>query len=181
MDLQRIAVTFFARDAEFDMAAMIPVFHDWIRRQALDGLMLLDVADYAHVAKGPGVVLICHEGHFSLDQTTGRLGLMYSNKRLATGSVRDRLRSCVNRAMAAIKLLETDSTLQGKLTFGHDEALIRIEDRLLAPNNAETFDVLRVDIEVVLRDVLGTDQIELQHVAKPKIGFTAMAHRRDRA
>ena len=45
----------------------IVVFHDWIRTRALDEDVLVDVADYGHVKGGPGVLLVCHEGHYVIE------------------------------------------------------------------------------------------------------------------
>ena len=38
-------------------------------------LGLIDVADYSHVPDGPGVMLVAHEGFFSLDQENHQPGL----------------------------------------------------------------------------------------------------------
>ena len=74
-DLQRVALkVFLTDDSVLDPRDAIPVFHRWIQTHAVDGL-LIDVADYAHLPTGPTVLLVAHEGHYSLDRTHGRLGL----------------------------------------------------------------------------------------------------------
>ena len=42
---------------------------------------MIDVANYAHVPKGPGVALIGHGTDYFIDEGEGRLGLLYNRKR----------------------------------------------------------------------------------------------------
>ena len=70
-NLHRIALKIFLDDESvLEPADVIPVFHRWIQTQAVDGL-LIDVADYSHMATGPCVVLVAHEGHYVLDRAGG--------------------------------------------------------------------------------------------------------------
>ena len=63
-----------------DVEALIPVFHRWIKQRALPELTI-DVANYQHVPKGPGVVLIGHGADYFLDEGEGRAGLLHNRKR----------------------------------------------------------------------------------------------------
>lgn len=176
MDLQHIAVKLFTRDVSaFDMASLIPIFHRWIQRTALSDLMLIDVADYTHVHEGPGVILICHEGHFAMDEGEGRLGLLYSNKRLATGDVQQRFRTAVQRTLSAAKLLEAEPELGGKIAFATNELLFRVDDRLLAPNTTETYQRLKPDMERVLVGTYDGEAVDLRHIEDPRTSFTVKA------
>ena len=65
---QQLSVKIFAHDpAAVQPAAFIPIFHRWIQESRLADRLLIDVADYRHVANGPGVLLIGHEAHYALD------------------------------------------------------------------------------------------------------------------
>src|ERR1700737_1277474 len=143
MQLQHVNVKLLVRNPEeVDLEPLIPVFHDWIRDQVGEGL-LLDIADYRHVPAGPGVVLIGHEGNYSVDNTDNRLGVRYNRKTVLDGSNQDRLSQAGHAALVACQRLEADPRLGGKLRFNGQEIAIFINDRLLAPNcNAtrETFD-----------------------------------------
>ena len=69
--LQRVALKVFFTPqtaSTFKTREVIPVFHRWIQTQAVDGL-LIDVADYTHLPTGPAVILIAHEGQYSIDWT----------------------------------------------------------------------------------------------------------------
>ena len=62
-----------------NLAAFSGVFQGWIQRKALDG-QLIDVADYRHVFEGPSVVLIGHDGDYTIEKRDGRLGLLFTRK-----------------------------------------------------------------------------------------------------
>ena len=137
MHPQKVQVKIFALEQP-TVVGYVSVFQRWIRDHALDEL-LIDVVDYSHVANGPEVVLIGHESDYALDRGEGRLGLLYTNKRASEsndGVFRDALRRAVN----ACRLLQDESETASPLTFGTSELLIRIVDRLSAPNTDETFE-----------------------------------------
>ena len=93
MNLHRISVKYFVAEPEcVDLDAMIPVFHEWIQRSRVPG-MLVDVADYRHITGGPGVVLVGHDVDYALDTTDGRPGLVHTRKRSITGELGARLGS----------------------------------------------------------------------------------------
>jgi hypothetical protein len=134
---------FLADPQSLDAAALVPVFHRWIRESAVEGL-LIDVADYRHVRNGPGVILVGHECDYRLDFEAGRPGLSYVEKRRANGSRSDRwtdrLGVLFHRALVGSRRLEQEETLG--VRFGSDEARITLPDRLRAPNRATTRDAL---------------------------------------
>ena len=61
---------------------VIPSFHRWIQHESLDEL-LIDVTSYAHVKRGPGVLLIAHEAHYSFEETDGEVGQLMDDLRSA--------------------------------------------------------------------------------------------------
>jgi hypothetical protein len=93
--MQHFRVKLFAREgSEPDLSAAIPIFHRWIQSGVL-GEMLIDVADYRHVPKGPGVVLVGHDAFYSLDSAGGRLGLQYTRRTAMEGSTEEKIRSAL--------------------------------------------------------------------------------------
>src|ERR1700746_3625292 len=111
--LQHINVKLLVQNPEeVDLEPLIPVFHEWIRDQVGEGL-LLDVADYRHVDAGPGVVLIGHEGNYSVDNTDGRLGVRYNRKAAVNGSNQDALRQAMRASLVACQRLESEPRLEG--------------------------------------------------------------------
>jgi hypothetical protein len=137
---------FVSDDAAFELADAIPVFHQWIQ----DGVcpeMLIDVADYRHVAAGPGVMLIGHEANYSLDNRENRLGLLYNRKAPLDGTFQTRLGQAYRAALEACDRLEQEAAFRGKLKFDRNAIEVFINDRLLAPNNEETWQAIRPEFE----------------------------------
>lgn len=153
MNIQRINVKFFATPAAgFDVLEATPVFHQWIRDHTV-GDLLIDVADYAHVPSGPGVMLIAHEAHYSLDSAVGPLGLLYVRKRGLTGDLTDRLRTCATAALAACAKLAAD--LPGRIEFATDRLIVQFDDRLAVPNDEAGFASVRDSMQAAFDGLYG--------------------------
>src|ERR1700720_1647656 len=146
IQLQHVNVKLLLRNPEeVDLEPLIPVFHDWIRDQVGEGL-LLDVADYRHVPAGPGVVLIGHEGNYSVDNTDDRLGVRYNRKGELNGGNQNVLAQATRAALTACQRLESEPRLGGKFRFNGQDIEIFINDRLVAPNNAATREAFDADL-----------------------------------
>jgi hypothetical protein len=151
MDLYKIGVKIFVANPQVvDLHDFIPVFHGWIQQRKIGGHQLIDVHDYSHVHDGPGILLIAHEGNFSMDQEGGRLGLLYYRKRPLEGGLEANLKNVLQTALQASKILESEPGLNG-IKFKADEVLVVTNDRLLAPNDAAA----RAKIEPVIARSLG--------------------------
>ena len=87
--LQRICLKLYAAEPGISDQVFVPIFHDWIRDQALEDLVLFDVADYAHVPESPGIVLVTHEASFSLDRSDGLFGLLAQRRVDGSGVAAD--------------------------------------------------------------------------------------------
>jgi hypothetical protein len=142
MDLYRFGIKLFAAGSpSVQLKGFVPIFHSWIQRQSVAGHQLIDVHDYSHIHHGPGVLLVAHEGNFSTDMDGGRLGLAYFRKLPAAGGG-NVLRACLETVKSGATLLEAETSLGG-LKFLKDELLVVANDRLLAPNDARTFQELK--------------------------------------
>ena len=98
---------------------------------------MIDVADYAHVPQGPGVVLIGHQSDYYVDVADNRPGLLYSRKRGFDGDIQGGIDDAFQRALGACRLLEQEASLG--FEFRTDEVLFRVQDRLAAPNEDATY------------------------------------------
>ena len=151
-EIVRVGAKLYAEDPEaVDLPAYIPLFHGWIQSRGLDGVPI-DVADYAHVPDGPGVILIGHEADRSLDLGEGRPGVLYQRKREGVGTLQERIAAAVAAADDMADEIERDLAAGG-VRFGRDEILLRITDRLAAPNDDAALDALRPAIEGALASV----------------------------
>lgn len=149
MSLQRVSVSVPLEAPSIEAAVVITLFHDWIRRGAVEGL-LIDVTSYSHVHHGPGVMLIGHEGDYSVDLAGGRPSLRYTLKRTDTDTPQGAVALAARRlagaaeaaASAGIRVIDGDVTVQ-------------VFDRLRAPNTDQTAQVLTPQIAAGVRDVTG--------------------------
>jgi hypothetical protein len=154
MEPQRIGIKFFADSSApvptpVTVREFIPIFHSWIQKQAVQNHLLIDVHNYSHIHNGPGILLVAQEGNFSIDMADGRMGLLYYRKKPGEG-----IEAVLKTALAACNLLESDPALAGRLRFRTDEMLIVTNDRLLAPNDDQTFADLTPSVAAALKRLL---------------------------
>jgi len=160
MELQKIEIKFFAVEPEpMPLTAFIDVFHGWI--QASDGVYH-DVADYSHMHQGPGIVLVAPDFYVSVDETGGRRGFLYSQKARFEGSNRERLARVFQSALENCRRLQAEPVLQGKIEFRFDEFEITLNDRLLAPNDDESYRAFKAEIEPFVNRLFGGVPVSLQ-------------------
>lgn len=144
MHIQQASVKIHLQaDSSFELAALTPIFHEWIRTKRISDQLLIDVADYQHVPNGPGIMLIAHEAHYGIDSTGGQTGLRYLRRRDPLTDAREALRDALARAARAAAWLEEEPTLKGKLKFRTDDLHMRVLSRLHAPNTKDTQDALQ--------------------------------------
>ncbi|PYV68271.1 MAG: hypothetical protein DMG97_06750 [Acidobacteria bacterium] len=173
VELQHVNVKLLLENPEdLNLDAVITVFHSWIQDQVCEEL-LLDVADYRHVHHGPGVVLIGHEADYAIDNTDGRLGIRYNRKAPLEGSNQDRLAQAVRAVLAAAERLHQDTRLNGKLHFNSQGFEIFVNDRLLAPNVAETRHALEAEFHDFLGVLFGGIEYSLKFESDPRRLFGA--------
>jgi len=173
MPLQHVNVKLLVQNPnEADLEPLIPVFHSWIENQNGDEL-LIDVADYTHVPAGPGVVLIGHEGNYSVDDTGNRLGVRYNRKAVLDGSNQDCLTQAARAALNACRRLEAEPRLGGKFRFNGQDIEIFINDRLVAPNNAATRETFDEDFHLFSRKLFRGKEYSISYGTDPRSLFTA--------
>ncbi len=83
-----------------ELHPFIGVFHRFIQEAAVPGL-LIDVADYAHVPDGPGVILIGHDVDYGIDLAGGRTGLLTTRKRGSEADLSALFREALAKACAS--------------------------------------------------------------------------------
>ena len=172
-DLQKLGLKLFTADGvAVAPREFVPIFHRWIQGGALSDLLLVDIADYEHVPEGPGVVLVAHDGNFSVDLGGGRMGLLYTRKQPAAGDLAARLHSLAKTVLGACQLLESDPALAGRMRFRGDRLQLIANDRLLAPNDAATLATLRPAVDALLTTLYGDGSCTVQHDPDPRQRLT---------
>src|SRR5688572_1410323 len=105
----QLTVKYFLSDPiGVDLEELLPVFHKLIQKNALGHELMIDVASYAHVHHGPGVLLICNTAHYAVDTRHGRPGVLFAKKREAHGSVSVRLREAFRSVLMFADLLASE-------------------------------------------------------------------------
>jgi hypothetical protein len=168
MDIQHVNIKLFIENPEaVNLDDYTGIFNNWIQQQWTEEL-LVDVADYQHVHAGPGVVLVAHEAHYSVDNTANRLGLLYGRKTKIDGSTVEKLAQAAQAALKAAQKLEKEQ----KLKFNTDEVQVIINDRLLAPNTPETLATLSPDLNTFFGKLFDGAGFTVEHNADPRERFT---------
>ncbi len=173
MNLQHVNVKLMLQNSGgMGLEPLIPVFHGWIENQNGDEL-LIDVADYTHVPAGPGVVLIGHEGNYSVDNTGNRLGVRYNRKAAVDGGNQDSLAQAMRAALTACGRLEAEPLLAGKVLFNGQDIEIFVNDRLIAPNSPATREAFDADFHLFSRKLFRGKEYSISYGADSRSLFTA--------
>ncbi|MEM9864830.1 MAG: hypothetical protein AAF938_24730 [Myxococcota bacterium] len=149
---ERVQVKFFAERAP-ETTEFIPIFHAWIRDKRIQGDTLVDVADYSHVADGPGVMLVGHGCDWYLDEHYGRRGLLFSRKRAFEGDFKGSFEDALRQAEQACIELEKDVDA----SFSTTELLIRVPDRLHVSNTDEDFEAIAPLLKASIAAIAGAE------------------------
>jgi hypothetical protein len=167
---QQLSVKLFAEDpAAVDLAGFIPIFHRWIQENRLPGRVLIDVADYRHVANGPGIVLIAHEAHYSLDSEQGPLGLRCAQRRDEPGPLEDKLVSAFRDALTACRVLEDDPARP--IRFRTDSARVAIVSRRFAGPGEDAWQAARPAFEAFAVRLHAGAPVSLEPASDPRAAF----------
>jgi hypothetical protein len=163
MNPKRIALKLFAARAipRDELHRFIGIFHRFIQHASVPGL-LIDVADYAHVPDGPGVILIGHDVDYGIDLARGRTGLLTTLKSAGDRDLAALFRDALANALAAASAIEADDA--SAMRFATGELEIAFPDRLAAPNTAAAFELASKDLLPVARAVFG-DAVRLENAA----------------
>ncbi len=169
--IQHVNVKFFIKNADaIKMSDAIGVFQKWIQEDKIDDL-LIDVADYAQVPEGPGIVLVGHNTLYSLDNNEGRLGVLVNRRTVAEGSNQELVKKEIGKARVICQMLQAEAVFKGKLEFADNELQIIVNDRRLAPNTDETLAALKPDLEAALAETLGAATYSFERNQDPRSRF----------
>ena len=120
-----------------DLELFIPVFHEWIQKDKISNHVMVDVADYKHIPDGPGIMLIAHEGNFSIDLENGKAELLYTRKQPLEKDIANNIQTIASILDNACKLLETSDSLNGKISFSNQYQIIS-NDRYYFPTGKQS-------------------------------------------
>ena len=171
MNLQKFGIKFYLKEKEnYSSRDFIPIFHRWIQGKLIPDHLLIDVADYSHVKDGPGIMLIAHEGHFSLDQENNNPGMMYMRRVKCSGNFHERFDKVFFVALHAANQLHDDK----EIDFYQNIFRFISNDRRLANNTKENQDLFQKEIHRILKSNFPNDKWNFSEVSKEneRLGFT---------
>ena len=171
MEIQHVNVKiFFSGELEVGLDRIVELFHRWTSEQSLPGL-LIDVADYAHVPNGPGIVLVGHEADYAIDQADGQWGLLYNCKAPTDGTNPERLLAAFHAAAQACSTLEKELSAAGLPSFDRHRLQVTVNDRGLAPNTAETWERLEPDLRAFAEQLFDGPSVAMTPEDDPRRRF----------
>jgi len=174
MNIQKFGVKlFFNTNGSINSKDFIPVFHSWIQDNIFDDHLLIDVADYSHIPDGPGVMIISHEGNFSLDQENQQPGIMYMRKTEIAGSFKERFNTVLSTVIKTANRLR-DNNISKQVDFKPNSLRFIANDRLYAENTADNQDLYKQKIQKALYGRYPNSQFEFGDVSdeNERLAFT---------
>jgi len=174
MDLQKFGIKLYLNtDGNFESKDFIPVFHNWIQEKVVDDHLLIDVADYSHITDGPGVMLIAHEGHFSLDQENHQPGILYMRKTEINGNFKERFIKIFTTAIQAANRLR-DNNIDQEIDFIKNSFRFIANDRRFAKNTLENQILYQDEVQKSLEELYPTSRVEYKNIssANERLAFT---------
>lgn len=146
------------------MDGLVDVFHTWRSAQPD---VLVDLADYRHVALGPALCLIGFE--FNLVVETGESpAFVYTVRRGLTGDAHRRVRAAVQRSLEVMARLQSEPGYPGWLRWAGNRMYLGVADRLRFPNAEETDRLLKPAFRAVLDDLYGEGGYSTVRVTDPR-------------
>ena len=157
MELQRVNVKLFTDAPEqVVLDPFLDIFARW-REDAGHPSRWVDLADYAHIPRGPGVMIIGKQGNLALDLADPGPGILYANKENLEGTVEDRILETFRRCLALTAVLTAEPEYPSDLKPRPGFWELSFNDRLETPNTDATDRLLRPAVEATVGRLLGTD------------------------
>ena len=137
----------------------------------------VDLADYAHLPRGPGIVLVGQRCNVAFDLADPGPGILYTAKKGFTGSHAERLNAAMEWCLEFSKRLIAEPEFPKDVRLRSDSLELRFNDRLETPNTHETDAELRPAVVEVLNALFGADGYDLRPFGNRAdfYGFTVRA------
>jgi hypothetical protein len=162
IDLQRISIKIHSEaPANISLDPFLEIFGRW-RADKTHPAEWIDLADYAHVPKGPGIVLIGLKAMFGFDLDDPAPGLLYVTRRGLSGSSEDRIKTALRSAFDLSRCMISEKNYPVAAKLCTDSLELRFPDRLVSPNDASTDAALPMSIDAVLNATLGAGAYQLK-------------------
>lgn len=176
-DLQRIDWKVQVEAPEkYSVDPLLTVFDRW--RQETDAPEdWVDLADYAHMARGPRVMMAGKRDHFSLDTNVPGPGLLVQTRKGLSGSIEERFIEAMKRHLTLSIRLTGEKEWPANLVPQGARWSVAINDRFNFPNDDATEAALKPGLTAALDRIFGKDGYTLTRDEDPqrRYGYTIQA------
>jgi hypothetical protein len=176
-DLQRIDWKVQVDTPEkYSVDSILTVFERW--RQETDAPEdWVDLADYAHMQRGPKVMMAGKRDHFSFDTNVPGPGLLLQTRKGLSGSIEDRFVEAMKRHLTLSVRLTGEDEWPGNLIPQGAHWSVAVNDRLNFSNDDATEAALKPGLTTALDRIFGKDGYTLTRDADPqrRYGYTIQA------
>ena len=155
LDLQRIHIKILS-DAPQDLKLepFITIFGRW-RADKSHPAGWVDLADYAHVPRGTGIVLAGYHANIAFDMTGPAPGVLYVSRNGLSGDLAARIRSAFASCFELSSKLIAEKEFPKGVKLVTDSMELRFPDRLVTPDTPGTDAEVRAPIEAVVKQLFG--------------------------
>jgi hypothetical protein len=144
----------------------LSIFGRW-RKETSHPAQWVDLADYAHMPRGPGIVLIGKRANFSFDMGGEVPGVLYASKKDLTGSPEARLSAVFAACLEMSRRLIAEPEFPSGVSLRAGELELIFNDRLETPNTPGTDRVLAPVASAVLDRLFGAGWYRLRPESDP--------------
>ncbi len=167
-DLQRIDLKVLARAPQPPpLDPILTIFDRW-RKEEDAPSDWVDLADYAHMPQGPGVMMAGKREHFSVDTNEPGLGILAQTRKDLDGAVEQRFLEAFRRHLTLATRLLGEAEWPAAITVDSSKWVIAVNDRLNFPNNDETDHALKTGLIAALDHVFGQNGYTLTRDDNPR-------------
>jgi len=161
IDLQRIHLKILTdAPADLDLNPFLDIFGRW-RHEKDHPAGWVDLADYAHVPRGMGIVLAGFQANFAFDMADdgGRSapGILYAARKGLAGTHAERIATVLKSGFDLSRRLIAEKEFPQRVHLRTDALEIRFADRLVTPNTKETYEALCPSVVQVLDRLYGAN------------------------
>ncbi|HYM09390.1 MAG TPA: hypothetical protein VEU62_01590 [Bryobacterales bacterium] len=176
-EIQRIAVKILTNAPQsLNLDPVLSIFARW-RKDESHPAQWVDLADYAHMSRGLGIVLVGRLCNFAFDMGLPAPGILYTSKKGLEGETEDRLRHVLRASLEMTRALLAEPEFPAGVHLDTGALELAFNDRLETPNIASTDRLLRPAVLAVLDQVFGSGGYEAAPERDParRYGFSVRA------
>jgi len=161
IDLQRISVKILSEAPQsVSLSPFLEIFAHW-RAEKNHPAEWIDLADYAHVPRGPGIMLVGLKANVAFDLADPAPGILYVTRKGLDGTYEQRLHAALRAALELSRRLIAEKNYPASAKLRTDSLELRFPDRLLTPNNKDTDAELRPAVDAALNALFGAGGYKL--------------------